>query len=144
MFSEHKSGIDPWNRKAVRGKKEHARPFGSSYRGYYSKSAWASVPSNVNLSDFIPGRAAASWLSRVIGFLTGTVTQTREVTTGDYQDLLVYEYDSVYDIENGEKVNEQIIYSSEASLGIKSVPTNHNVREEIESRTCYLGGALGC
>ena len=80
----------------------------------------------------------------MIGFLTGTVTQTREVTTGDYQDLLVYEYDSVYDIENGEKVNEQIIYSSEASLGIKSVPTNHNVREEIESRTCYLGGALGC
>ena len=85
-----------------------------------------------------------SWLSRVIGFLTGTVTQTREVTTEDYQKLLVYEYDSVYDIENGEKVNEQIIYTSEKKLGVRSQPTGRNVRDEMESRTCYLGGAVGC
>lgn len=75
--------------------------------------------------------------------LTITTDQFREVIRGDIQDYNVVEYDSVYDLVNGQRVNEQIYYGSRRNIGTESIHTNQNVTRSIELRTCYLG-IIGC
>lgn len=137
-------GQDIWNRKAVRGTTKIYEPDGSPYQGVYNEGEWQTYNAdNIDPTDLIPAKALRKGAVLAIKALTTTTDQFREIIRGDIQDYNVVEYDSVFDLVNGERVNEQIYYDSGRNIGTESIKTNQNVTRSIELRTCYLG-TIGC
>ncbi|MEJ1402989.1 MAG: hypothetical protein RPU73_03795, partial [Candidatus Sedimenticola sp. (ex Thyasira tokunagai)] len=85
---------------------------------------------------------AKKW-AQAAKYLTFTTDQARTVRYGEYQRYEVHQYRTVYDLENGNVVNEQILYGSKRYIGEQLDPTENNIRNEIEYRTCYFG-VVGC
>lgn len=141
----NKQRDDIWNRKAVRGTTKRYKLDGGPYQGVYSEGEWQTykADSNVDPTDLIPANAVRNGVVLTIKALTITTEQMREVIRGDIQDYNVVEYDSVFDLVNGERVNEQIYYGSGRAIDTERIHTNQNVTRSIEFRTCYLG-TIGC
>lgn len=66
------------------------------------------------------------------------MTEARTHTTGDYQKNALYQYDTVYDLVNGKKVNEQSYYNSKKFTGYEEEKLNSGLVTDTEIRTCHV------
>lgn len=109
------------------------------YEGVYSESEWsAHSPDKIDLGNLNPARK----IGKLFEVLSTKYTESRSVTTGEFQDKELYEYETLFDLQNGEKVNESIIWGTENYMKTIPVRTNVNKRTTVESRDCFfaLGG----
>jgi len=133
--------IDIWNRRNVSGKVERKEWSGPPYRGEYpATTPWETVQikDGLDFGDLAPAKK----FLQIARALTVTAEQARTVIIGDIQDYKIYEYDEVFDLVNGKKVNIQRKFSTETFVRRESKIKKTNVRSKVETRTCYV--VLGC
>ena len=137
--------IDVWNRKAMHGKTTRIEPKGLPYRDVYFFGPWSAVnPSKINLGELIISEVKPTRrMLAVTEMLSIITTEYREVHHGDFQDKYIVEYESLFDLSNGNKINEMIIYNSRSEKDVINVPTGRNTYIDVQDRTCYFG-FIGC
>ena len=134
LFNEA-SKMDVWNRKVLKDTIILEEPVGEPYQGIYEKSDWRIYNgSQVHASDALPHKRILA----VIKALSTQYDELREITTGDLQNYESYRYDTVYDLVNGERVNESILYETRSYIGSRTGYLNTNVSTKTENRSCYV------
>ena len=137
LLNKEATRMDVWNRRAMRGTVRIKKVVGQPYQGVYDRTEWAKHTS-LDFTDFSPTKKVTA----LFKILTARYTETRVVTIGDIQDKVIYEYDTVFDLQNGEVVNEGILWRTERYIDTVRVQLNNNVTTIIESRDCFV--ILGC
>ena len=99
---------------------------------------------SINLGELIISEVKPTRrMLAVTEMLSITTTEYREVHYGDFQDKYIVEYESLFDLSNGNKINEMIIYNSKSEKDVINVPTGRNTYIDVQDRTCYFG-FIGC
>lgn len=93
------------------------------------------------LTPFVDVSIPAVPQARGLGFLLDAyqelvVDQFRINTTIQIQNYNLYEYDAVYNLENGQRVNQMINFSSERFFKTIYEEINNTARESREYRQC--------
>ena len=134
--------VDVWNRKAQRGKLlEYRKIKGSRIRrGIYNTSEWKTY----TIEEAAPPGLKGGWGLVSKGFVQ--ISESQTIITGDIQDFEMYEFETIYDLDNGVKVNEYKIYSTERYIGeFLGMHIGTNVKTSIITRSCYrVIGTTSC
>lgn len=124
-----------YNQKAVRGTTERKEPVGDIYEGIYDEGEWsADYADQMHASDALPGKK----IIKAFQALSTKYTQKRVVVYGDMQVFETYEYETLYDLSNGQRVNERIIWNTEKFISREVIKLETNIRSVSESRDCYV------
>ena len=137
---QHGKRQDVWNSKNKKGKITEDISVGQPFDKKIHESEWMTYkPSDLDLSTFIPSRRIVD----LIKIATFTVDQARTVTYGSFQKYDVYEYDAIFDVDNGNRVNVRYDYSSRRLVDKTDVPIEGSEYSKVETRSC-LYGRIGC
>ncbi len=135
---------DVFNRENVSGKVRQEEIFGEPFDAELEASPWETiqVSDGVDLGDLVPQNAARKRVVSIARALTITVTQARTVTTGQVQRFKVFEFDAVFDLVDGNKVNIDRKFGTKTFVETITKPTGRNLRTFSETRTCFA--VIGC
>ena len=132
LFNEVASRSDIWNRRNVRGVATREVSDG----GIYSETQygeWQDLDVNVP-APLIPQARGLGFLLQAYQELI--VDQSRINTTIQVQGYNLYEYDAIYDLENGRRVNEMINFGSKRLIDSYNRDMLGTARESRENRQC--------
>ncbi|MBN1007895.1 RHS repeat-associated core domain-containing protein, partial [Amphritea pacifica] len=143
-FSRMLNDDADWNRKAIRAKRvvQIASDKGSYMKTEYGE--WQAKPSdqlNVDILDIIPATRTIRALKAIDTLMFND--EVRSVYSVEYREYTDYEYDTLYDLENGKKVNVQFYQGSRRELSTYEKPTGYKEAVGVQSRSC-MAMTIGC
>jgi hypothetical protein len=132
---------DIWYGRAIRGRALVLKPTGAPYIAEIEGNWESFNAGSVDVADIIPQKKTIT----AIKVLTVTRDEVRTVDTLEIQDFEMLEYDTVYDLKNGNKVNEVILFGQGGRRTglVEPHPTERHYGRRVETRTCWLG-FVGC
>lgn len=123
-----------WNQKAQSREIEISRTTGTSKEELISATDWT-----IRVSDGIDNTFATLGRRLLGRVLTVTYDQSRIAVYGQFNEVEVYRYRTVYDLVDGRITNEQILYGMETLVGRRRVFIDESKTTRNETRTCFVG-----
>jgi len=129
------SESDIWNRKALSREIEINRITGTSDVELVSATDWETRLINDGVDNSF-AKLGKRLLGRV---LTVSYEQSRTATYGQFDEVEVYRYRTVYDLVDGRITNEQILFETETFIRQERILIESTSRQVYETRACFFG-----